>query len=629
MGILRKSILLLLILLPLFAEQVVDRVAIHGNAHLSTWKIEQLMRTKRASFLKRAVGKDEKFSPKRLEDDLGILRDYYINQGYIDAVVKATATPRPKEPQKLLINVFITEGQRYIVDEIRILGDLPQGMPSQELVREMKLAVGEPITPRLVRTDSRHLQSYLRNRGYPYAEVTGKHEVAQDSLIIIEMAVTTGKAGYFGGIIYVGLDNTRQSAVSREIAFKNGDIFSAAKVTETREALYRTGLFSIVSVEAMNLALQPETLDYKITVAEKPPRWVITRFGAGSDEKYPIFIRGGLGWGHRNLFGTGRSFTIEASSKWEIVVESSGKFWPNTAVYNMTNRFDVTYREPWIFGSRTPLSLNLYFEPLNREEIEQYKLRTIGFEIDVEHRANYDWRHNLTFNYERADIYDIENPELREEILHRREKPISRRIGYSAVRDKRDNVLVPTAGSYFVGQLEMGGYFLGGDENYTKVSLLNSRYWSIFNRYIFAVRGRTSIIGNWKAGEEDVLEHRKFYLGGANTIRGWGERSIGPKFSDGQPRGGKMLALANAEVRAPLIWNFWGHVFFDMGNLWEYAEAFNPGQLKGSAGWGLAFITPIGPLRFDYGYQIMNKDVPVADEKISNSSWHLSIMYAF
>lgn len=629
MGILKKITYMLLLASAFLGGEIIERVAIHGNEHISNWRIEQLVRTKRASWYKRLIGKEAQFSAKQLEDDLSVLQNYYISQGYIDAKVKATATPRPSDPEKLLTNIFITEGPRFFIDEIDIKGDIPSEFSKPRIQKEIQHSIGEPLNPRLVRADNRAVQRYLRNRGYPYAEVDGGYEIVEDSLAKINISINAGKAGFLGGIIYVGLDNTREWVVRRELAFSPGQMFDASKITETREALYQTGLFSIVGIEPMNFDTQPDTIDYKITVAEKAPRWVMSRLGAGSDEKYPIFIRGGLGWGHRNLFGTGRSFSIEASSKWELVIESSDNWLPNTSMNNMTYRLDVTYREPWVLGSRTPVSLNLYFEPLNREEIDQYKLRTIGFQIDATHQAKHDWNHSVSFNYEQAEIFDIENPELQEEILQRREQPISRRIGYAAVRDRRDNILVPTSGSYFLGQLEMGGYFLGGDENYTKVSLLNSRYWSFFSRYIFAMRVRTSIIGNWKEGEEDVLEHRKFFLGGANTVRGWNERSIGPKFSDGQPRGGKMLVLANAEVRAPIIWNFWGHAFFDMGNLWPYAEAFNPNTLKGSAGWGIAFITPIGPIRFDYGYQILNPDQPSEDETVSNSNWHLSIMYAF
>lgn len=629
MGILRELIYILLIAASLFGQQVIDRIAIHGNKHISTWKIEQLMRTEPPSFFQKIIGKKQYFKSTQLEDDLSIIQDYYINQGYIDVKVKATATPQPAAEEELLINVFITEGPRYIVDEINLKGDIPPGISEGELLNEIQQKEGAPLQPRTIKLDARSVRNLLRNNGYPYAEATGKYETIGDSLAAVTMTIESGKIGYFGGITYLGLENTKHSFVRKEIEFSRGELYDASKVTETRSALYRTGLFSIVGIEPMNFEQKPETLDYKITVAEKPPRWIITRLGAGSDEKYPIFVRGGLGWGHRNLFGTGRRFTIEATSKWEVIIQSSEKFWPTTAIHNMTNRFDVTYREPWILGTRTPVTLNLYFEPLNREEIEQYKLRTVGFQINAQHEAGEDWTHTLSFNYERADIYDIENPELQEEILQRREQPISRRIGYSAVRDTRDNILVPTGGTYFLGQLEMGGYFLGGDENYTKVSLLNHRYWSFFNRYIFALRGRVSIIGNWKEGEEDILEHRKFFLGGANTIRGWEERSIGPKYSDGQPRGGKTLVLANAEIRAPIVWNFWGHAFFDIGNLWAYAEAFNPGELKGSAGWGLAFITPIGPIRFDYGYQIINKEEPVDGEEVTNSTWHLSLMYAF
>lgn len=625
----RHIIYLFLFVATIFAVSKVDGVVIHGNENIANWQIEKLVRTQKTSWFKRFMRKEQFFSSKRLENDLAIIKDYYSTKGYIEVEVKATATPRVTEPNKLLINIFITEGPRYKLDSVVFTGESPPEIPFEVLSGIIIMASGDYLNPLQVRLDGKRIQAYLQSRGYPYARALGDYSKTGDGTAVAKIDVAPGKKAYFGGVTYVGLDNTRASAVRRELEFEFGDLFNTANVTATREALYRTGLFSIASVEPVNIEEQPETLDFRITVAEKPPRWIITRMGAGSDENYPIFTEGALGWGHRNLFGTGRRFSIEASSKWELVIESSDKWWPRTAVYNLTNRFDVKYREPWIFGSRTPITLNLYFEPLNREEIEQYKLQTIGFEISAEHSIGDDWVHNVFFNYERADIFDIENEELQEEILERRDKPISRRLGYTAMRDKRDNVLVPTTGSYFVSQLEIGGYFLGGDENYTKFSLLNQRYYSFRGKYILALRGRLSVIGNWKAGEDDILEHRKYFLGGANTIRGWEERSIGPTYSDGQPKGGKAVILGNAELRTPLFWNFWGHVFFDIGNLWPNAEAFNPDDLRGSAGWGIAFITPVGPIRFDYGYQIINKDESVDGNEVSHSNWHLSLMYAF
>jgi len=617
LGLLKSKIPPLLLLVSVaLAQQKTGEVAFYGNNAIPDWELGKIMRTKESPWYKKLLGSAQDFNSRQLENDLRIVKEYYRSRGFLD--VNVTASARFKEDEKYLhIDVNVIEGAQYILDSLILTGDFPAILPREEIEKLILSETEKPINPKGLKRDARAIQRHFQNRGYPYADVTGDYEITGDSSATAIIKVNPGRIAYFGSVTYSGLILTRESVLKRELALEYGEKYSAKKITTSKEALYRTGLFTLVSIEPLDFDSQPETLDCRITVAEKHPRWIISRIGAGSDEKYDLTGEAALGWGHRNLFGTGREFTIQATSKWQII----------TAWSNLRNRFDVTYREPWTLGTRTPVTLDLYFEPGNSEEIDQYKIQIVGFEIGAEHSTSRRFTHSVYFNYEWADIYDITDPGLQQQILGER-KPISRRIGYSAVRDNRDNVLVPTYGSYFAAQTEIAGYFIGGDEHYTKVSLSYRRYLSIFDRFVLANRGRIAVIGNWNPGE-DVLPHQRFFLGGANTIRGWQERSIGPVDEQGNPRGGKLVMLGNVEFRAPLAWRLWGHIFFDTGNLWDFAETFNPDDLKGSAGWGLALITPVGPIRFDYGYQIMNADEAEPGEEISNSNWHLSLMYAF
>jgi len=618
MGILRKrTIFLLLLVLPLLAQVRTGAIAVFGNEKVPEWKIVRLMQTREASWYKKILSQEPYFNSRQLDSDLKVIRNYYRDLGYLDIQVRASAHHDKKE-DIMDINVFIEEGKRYFLQEIII--DIQD--TSDFLINKIKAEISseekDPVNPGKLNKDSRSIANLLKNNGYPFSTVSQTIEKKETGFVLVKFEIEFGKRAYFGDVHYRGLNVTDTSVVKREVDFEKGEEFSARKVSKTRQALYATGLFSLVSVEINNRESQAETLDYKITVVERKSRWFGAQIGVSSGEEYDLAPEAAVSWGHRNLFGTGREISTEASSKWSIM----------PSINNLKNRLEMSYREPWAFGTRIPVVFNVYFEPGNSEKIPQYVIQLIGFNIRAEQQITTNSNHSVYFDYHRADIYDVKNPIIEAEILGENEILITRKLGYSGVIDRRDNILVPTSGSYMSWLTEFAGYFLGGDEHYSKANFNYSRYFTIRSRYIFATRVRTAGIGNWKSGE-DVLPHQRYYLGGANSIRGWEERSIGPKLDDGTPLGGKFLLLGNVEFRTPLIWHFWGHAFFDTGNLWSHAEAFNPADIKASAGWGLALITPVGPIRFDYGYQIINPEEEGYGESVKNSNWHISLMYSF
>ncbi len=145
-------------------------------------------------------------------------------------------------------------------------------------------------------------------------------------------------------------------------------------------------------------------------------------------------------------------------------------------------------------------------------------------------------------------------------------------------------------------------------------------------RIVYAWRIKGGYIASLKSGEE-VAPHNRFVLGGANTIRGFKERSLGPKSisESGEylPDGGNFYALTSFELRFPIYWRFYGQVFADIGNLWPDITDARISELKVTAGPGIAVATPVGPIRLDYGFQLVNP------AEGYNKRLHLSILYAF
>jgi outer membrane protein assembly factor BamA len=193
-------------------------------------------------------------------------------------------------------------------------------------------------------------------------------------------------------------------------------------------------------------------------------------------------------------------------------------------------------------------------------------------------------------------------------------------------RDSRDNIFVPQKGSYsFVGLDYVGG-ILKGDFSYLKAQFSWSRYKILIGQNILANRIWLGWLDDrFKSGLSARVD--RFNIGGSTTIRGYNEKGLGPVFTSedlaGKPAGGRYLIITNLELRRPLFWRFGGTVFLDAGNTYARIKEITPLSIRFSAGMGLQFFTPIGPIRFDYAMRLKKQF------DLGAGLYHLSILYAF
>jgi len=208
-------------------------------------------------------------------------------------------------------------------------------------------------------------------------------------------------------------------------------------------------------------------------------------------------------------------------------------------------------------------------------------------------------------------------------------------------RDTRKNFFNPLDGSftdlsasfsYSVGKLENGA---PDSKTYLTLTSTWKRFqplkWNPFKRgnpIVFSSRLRAGSI--FEFGEtKSIPISDLFFAGGATSVRGYQEQLLGPATLDengfkDKAKGGKLLLIGNLELRVPLFWLFVGEVFFDAGNVWEELEDFNPIEVKFGSGFGLVILTPVGPIRFDYGVKL-NKD----KSDLTASAFHFGLYFAF
>ena len=174
---------------------------------------------------------------------------------------------------------------------------------------------------------------------------------------------------------------------------------------------------------------------------------------------------------------------------------------------------------------------------------------------------------------------------------------------------------------------------MGGDYNYLEATAEGRHYWNLNDRAVLASRLRVASIGGTDNPDVDVPFFKRYFLGGSQSLRGWGRLEVSPLDEGGFPIGGFSSLEAMVELRAPITTNIGGVLFVDAGNVWPEKFDFNAGDLKYDAGFGVRYRTPVGPLRFDFGYQLTKIEGLVIEGNPKNNDrrWriHFSVGQAF
>jgi outer membrane protein insertion porin family len=291
--------------------------------------------------------------------------------------------------------------------------------------------------------------------------------------------------------------------------------------------------------------------------------------------------------------------------------------------------FELNYLEPWPLGFKVPAEVKFIWEPHTFEPVLEYRFDKIGGEILLSRELDRFTIAKMNFVTEYINIKDV--PEDQQEFFRRQgDNQIRRKVSLFGERDTRDNLFAPQRGSYTFAELNYVGHALGGDFNYWKAQFSWSRYQNLIGQNIFASRLWFGALDDFGKNGNSSIDDR-FLLGGATTIRGYVENTLGPVFVEadnpgeqlGKPKGGKYLLLTNMEVRRPLFWRFGGTAFLDVGNTYSRLAEITPLSIAFSSGMGLQFFTPIGPIRFDYAVRLKK------EFDLGAGNYHLSILYAF
>ncbi|MFH1458592.1 MAG: outer membrane protein assembly factor BamA [Candidatus Omnitrophota bacterium] len=584
-----------------------------GNYAFSRNRILRLIKTKRAWIFNPGVLKEDV-----LKEDMERIKSFYHKAGFTDVALDYEVTPDPLRPYLLHIRIKIEEGKRYLVGNINVQGH--KDIELSEILDSLKECVPVKVfSKEALQMDVANIKSLYFDRGYISCQVQETTSVnTYTGRVDILYTIAEHEIAYIDKIKIRGNVKTRDVVIRRELRILPGDRFDGEKLRRSRERLQNLGFFEQVGYDTEDA----DAADRKNLVVDvKETKTGAFSFGGGYStvDKFIGFIeveQKNFDWKNFPYFtGAGQDLRLRAS----FGTISSG--------------FDLSYTNPWVFDYPVSFGFDAYRHTREREEDVGYAydekitggdLR-LGKEISEYVRGNIMYRH---------DVIDISNVDpAASNALHKE-------AGTNTVSsltpgltfDNRDNVFSPRKGDLISGSFELAGGPFAGNKDFWKFNSRFSHYFPLPKDSALEMRARVGA-GEPYGDSEEIPIYERFFSGGAYTIRGYEERSIGPVDPlTYDPLGGQAFLVGNLEYTLPLYqatdksFKISMAAFYDTGNVWAKLSNIGSGSFYSGMGFGVRLKTPIGPIMVDYGIPL-NK-APGEQDK-GSGRLHFSAGHAF
>ena len=533
--------------------------------------------------------KSDRYSRTKLNADLESLRSYYLARGFLEFRIDSTQVAISPNKQDISIAINVTEGDRFVVSGVKLEGNYLG--KEDEFKALVKIGLGQPYNAETVAETTKAFTDYFGKFGYAFARIDARPEIDRvNNRVNFVLMADPSRRAYVRRINVAGNNRTRDEVIRREFRQLEAAWYDGDKIKSSRDRVDRLGFFTDVNIETQEVPATTDQVDLTISVLEKPTGSVSLGAGFSSAEKIALTF----GIRQENAFGSGKYLATEV----------------NTSRFNRTVVLSTT--DPYFTPERISRTLDVYHRTARPYlgDLNAYSLVSKGAGI----RFGVPFSENDTvffgLNFEETTI----NPG---NSLPDAYVKFAEQFGYTSnalplsvgwARDGRDSALVPNRG---VLQRFNSDVSAAGDARYIRANYQIQQYTPLSKKYTLALNADLGW-GQGLSGRPYPL-FKNYFVGGLGSVRGYQQSTLGPSNSTNTIfLGGSKKIVMNAEVLAPFpgagndrTLRLFG--FADTGRAFDENEKISLSDLRSSVGFGLSWVSPMGPLRFSYAFPVKRK----------------------
>lgn len=579
-----------------YDKVLVKKVIFLGNKAFADSELKGIMETQEEGLFSFMSGSGN-FKEFSFQTDIERIKYFYKTKGYLQVNVGTPDITVSEDKKWVFITLKITEGPQFSINNIFYQGEVL--FTESELNERINLETGDVYSEEVLRQDIQALTEMYQDEGYAFANVLRTLNVVPgENKVDIEFSFEKGKIAHFGKISVKGNTKTRDKVVRRELFIREGMKFSGSALRKSKEAVNRLGFFEPNSVvfNTVSPKGKDDVLDVEIQVKERNTGQI--SLGAGYSTATGGFLQASIAQNNFRGLGQNLSFSLSLSG--------------------VQQTFNLGFTEPYLFDSRWTAGGDIF--STENSNAQEFTFKRTGFNLRVGYPILDFTRLFLTYKYEDTEISRSTDPSLDVNI----ENGEASSVRISLIRDLRNNAFEPSAGYFLSVATEYTG--LGYEKKWWKNELDARYYKKVWGDLVL----RTRLFANSlaKIDPRPIPRSEKFALGGPRNLRGYDILGIGPfqqvTLANGQAvqvnQRGLFSTFATVEFEHPLAREAglkWV-VFADAG----HAGGYDDFKLYKDYGFGFRWFSPIGVLRFEFGY-------PLDDDQGQGSQFHFDIGQLF
>lgn len=565
----------------------VEKITFVGNKAFSASALKEAIRTEESRWY-RFFSDSDKYDADRLQFDQELLRRFYTSEGYADFQVKSAHAELSPAKDAFYLTFVVEEGEPYTFGDIKVESELKDKV-QPDFTGLIESESGKTYDASKVQSTVDAMTKELGNLGYAFVDIQPKLERDRDKkLANIIYLIKPGPRVYVERINITGNVRTLDEVVRREFRLSEGDPYNNAKLQRTEERLNNLGFFEKVEIKNEQGSAPDKTV-VNVDVKEKSTGEV--NIGAGYSTTDGVL--GEFGIKESNLLGRGQEL------KTRLTFAARRK------------QAELGFTEPYFLDRDIAAGFDIYRTRRDFLRESSYNMDVKGVNLRTGYSLQEHLQHGLTYALRQTDVNDVK-PEASLYIKQQEGSTVNSSIGQSLTYDDRDSKFNPTRG--FVARIDQEVAGLGGDAKYLKHDVKVGYYYPIAPKWVANVQATGGYV--FGLGSEDVRINDRFFIGG-DDFRGFRTAGIGPRDQATKDAlGGNAYYTGTAELHFPLGLpeevGLSGAVFSDIGSLWDVdnsgAGILDSNALRASAGVGVLWTSPFGPIRVDIAHALAKQD---------------------